>query len=366
MSDKPASVAASRAGVANVAGVAGTPRVLLYVAERQLEPAAAGPDQPPTTAPFDALYLQDNIPHQVPLPRNALYRTQPDQNDQRNHSSALYYKHFNDNDRKLSAYEATEHIITQRTEFFPVSQQYLKEPSHKIDDNKIIERPNNIAVKRDCQIPTSSEYSRVETFRGRVPLEAGDISTYQRSPVSSDNNMPSMHQAALCHTQNQFSESGVVLGDSEGTNCSEREISISKGYVNYQFLEQSASHQSIVNQSINILNQQVGVSRTIVGEGDSSNAPQLVRTAEGVVLAVLPSSAVPHSTETQEQRSAQSEFPQTITVPLGWRRIVSGASVLYIRYVFIYVVFLTLTLYYYKPKYLFCLTTLLTITIMRI
>lgn len=330
MSDKPASVAASRAGVASVAGVAGAPRVLLYVAERQLEPAA-GTDQPPSTA-FDPLYLQHNVPHQVPMPRNALYRT-PEQNDQRNPPSALYYKHFNDNDGKLSAYEATEHIITQRTEFFPVSQQYLKESPHKIEDNKIIERPNNIPVKRDFQNPTTSDYGRVETFQGRIPLEAGDIATYQRSPVSSDNNMPSMHQAALRHTQNQFSESGVVLGDSEGTNCSEREISMSKGYVNYQFLEQSASHQSIVNQSINILNQQVGVSRTIVSEGDSSNAPQLVRTAEGVVLAVLPSSAVPHSTETPEQRTAQSEFPQTITVPLGWRRIVSGASVLYIRYV---------------------------------
>ncbi|CAH2071202.1 unnamed protein product, partial [Iphiclides podalirius] len=325
MSDKPASVAAPRAGVA---GVAGAPRVLLYVAERQLEPAAAGQDQPPATAPFDALYLHDNIPHPVPLPRNPLFRPQTDQNDHRNASSALYYKHYNDNDGKLSAFETTEHIITQRTEFFPVSQQYLKEPTLKVEDSKIIERPNNITVKRDHPNPTTSEFSSAETFQSRVPIDVGEVSTYQRCPVSTDNNMPSMHQVALRHTQ--FNESGAVLVDSEGTSCSEREISMSKGYMNYQFLEQSASHKSIVNQSINILNQQVGVSRTIVSEGDNSNAPQLVRTAEGVVLAVIPSSAVSHSTETTEHRTAQSDFPQTITVPLGWRRIVSGASVLYI------------------------------------
>ncbi|CAK1598884.1 unnamed protein product [Parnassius mnemosyne] len=329
MSGKPASVAASRAGVASVAGVAGAPRVLLYVAERQLEPAAAGPDQPPAAAPFDALYVHENIPHQVPLPRNTLYRTQPEQNDQRNSSGNMFYKHLNDNEGKLSAYEATENIVTHRSDFFPVSQQFLKEPPLKVEDSKNIDRPNNINIKRDCTNYLSTEYSSVETFQARVPVETGETTTYQRCPVSSDN-MPSMVPVGLRHTHNQFNESSAVQGESEGTNSSEREVSMNKGYVNYQFLEQSATHQSIVNQSINILNQQVGVNRTIGSEGDSGSAPQLVRTADGVVLAVLPSPALPHSTETSELRTAQSEFPQTITVPLGWRRIVTGTSVLYI------------------------------------
>ncbi|CAG4993298.1 unnamed protein product [Parnassius apollo] len=330
MSGKPASVAASRAGVASVAGVAGAPRVLLYVAERQLEPAAAGPDQLPAAAPFDALYIHENIPHQVPLPQNTLYRTQPEQNDQRNTCGNLFYKHLND-EGKLSAYEATENIVTQRSDFFPVSQQFLKEPPLKVEDSKNIDRPNNVNLKIDSTNSLSTEYSSVETFQARVPVETGEIVTYQRCPVSSDN-MPSMLPVRQHHTQNQFNESSAVQGESEGTNSSEREVSMNKGYVNYQFLEQSATHQSIVNQSINILNQQIGVSRTIGSEGDSGSAPQLVRTADGVVLAVLPSSTLPHCTET-EFRTAQSEFPQTITVPLGWRRIVTGASVLYIRYV---------------------------------
>ncbi|XP_068631492.1 homeobox protein 5-like isoform X2 [Battus philenor] len=307
MSGKPASVAASRAGVASVAGVAGAPRVLLYVAERQLEHAVAGSDIPPASALFDAVH---DIPHQVPLSRS-IYRH--DQNDPRN-TSGVIYKHFNDDTKCVF-----DENVTQRTEFFNVTQQFLKEP---LKEDKALERQSS--VKRDCSNPNAAEFS-VETFQGRVP-EVGEIATYQRCPISSEN-MPSMLPVALRHTENQF-ESAVQV--SEGTNCGEREISMSKGYVNYQFLEQSASHQSIVNQSINILNQQVGVSRTIVSEGESCSAPQLVRTAEGVVLAVLPSPAVPQNSEPLEHRTAQSELPQTITVPLGWRRIVSGSSVLYI------------------------------------
>ncbi|KPJ08863.1 hypothetical protein RR48_04930 [Papilio machaon] len=307
MSGKPASVAASRAGVA------GAPRVLLYVAERQLEHAAAGPDLPPASTPYEALY---DIPNQIPLPRS-VYRS--DQNDHRN-TSGVNYKSFND-DTKCTF----EENVTQSTEFYNVPPQFLKEP-HK--DDKLVER--QVSVKRECPNPIPTEYS-VETFQGRVS-EAGEIATYQRCSINTDN-MPSMVPIALRRNQNNFEG---ALQDSDGTNCGEREISMSKGYVNYQFLEQSASHQSIVNQSINILNQQVGVNRTIVSDGESSGGPQLVRTPDGVVLAVLPSSA-PSAGDTTELRTGHGEFPQTITVPLGWKRIVSGSSVMYLRYVFFYI-----------------------------
>ncbi|XP_014366792.2 uncharacterized protein LOC106717442 [Papilio machaon] len=300
MSGKPASVAASRAGVA------GAPRVLLYVAERQLEHAAAGPDLPPASTPYEALY---DIPNQIPLPRS-VYRS--DQNDHRN-TSGVNYKSFND-DTKCTF----EENVTQSTEFYNVPPQFLKEP-HK--DDKLVER--QVSVKRECPNPIPTEYS-VETFQGRVS-EAGEIATYQRCSINTDN-MPSMVPIALRHNQNNFEG---ALQDSDGTNCGEREISMSKGYVNYQFLEQSASHQSIVNQSINILNQQVGVNRTIVSDGESSGGPQLVRTPDGVVLAVLPSSA-PSAGDTTELRTGHGELPQTITVPLGWKRIVSGSSVMYL------------------------------------
>lgn len=319
MSGKPASVAASRAGAASVAGVAGAPRVLLYVAERQLEHAAAGPDPPPASAPYDTLY---DIPNQTSLTRS-VYRN--DQSDHRNPSGVIY-KSFND-DAKC----AFEENITQRTEFYNAQPQFLKD-IHKED--KVVER--QVSVKRECPNSAATEYS-VETFQGRVP-EVGEIATYQRCSINTDN-MPSMLPIALRHNQNNFEG---ALQESDGTNCVEREISMSKGYVNYQFLEQSASHQSIVNQSINILNQQVGVSRTVVSEGESG--AQLVRTPDGVVLAVLPSSA-PNTSETADLRTAQGEFPQTITVPLGWKRIVSGSSVMYFRYVFFTCIILKTGLY---------------------
>lgn len=319
MSGKPASVAASRAGA---------PRVLVYVAEaRQLEAGAAGPEPPaaapaPAAAPQppDTLYLHDNSHHHLPIPRNNIYRTQIDHSDHRNPPNTIFYKSLNDNDSKLSGY-GTDNAV-QRTEFFPVSQHYMKEPCLKVDDSKVPERLSN--VKRECANPLGSEFSGIESFR--IPVEAGEVATYQTrcpAPVS-DNIMPSMQPVAL--RQNQYDSCTVQNGD--GTNCSEREL-VGKSYVNYQFLEQSVSHQSIVNQSISILNQQVGV-----GRGEAENGPQLVRTADGVVLAVLPSSVLPHS-ESEAGSRTRCDSPQTITVPLGWRRIVNGTSVIYVRYVFV-------------------------------
>ncbi|XP_049869876.1 uncharacterized protein LOC126369485 isoform X2 [Pectinophora gossypiella] len=330
MSGKPASVAATRAGA---------PRVLVYVADpRQLEPGAAGSEAPPPppppvplsaapVQPLDALFLHDNSTQHLSLPRNTVYRTQIEQNDQRNLPNTIFYKSFNDNDSKLGAFGPTDNTVVQRSEFFPVSQQFLKETTIKIEENKVNDRLAN--VKRDCSNQFGTEYGNIETYR--IPTDTGDPSTYQarcNGPVS-DNIMPSMQSITLQQGQNQF-ESCTV--QSEGTSCSEKDLSVGKSYVNYQFLEQSVSHQSIVNQSISILNQQVGVSRGVVSEGDNGSGPQLVRTADGVVLAVLPSSVLPHSAEAPDlaSRTAQSDSPQTIIVPLGWRRIVSGSSVLYV------------------------------------
>ncbi|KAJ8733266.1 hypothetical protein PYW08_001564 [Mythimna loreyi] len=340
MSGKPASVGASRAGVP------GTPRVLVYVADpRQLEPGAAGPEPPPAAAvappppaaalpPQDTLYIPENLHHQVNLSRNTVYRTQFDRNDQRNLPANVYYKQLNDNDGKVNVYGVPDNV-TQRTEFYPVSQQYIKESCSKNEDSRS-DRLGNISVKRDCSEQAGTEFNSVETFHTRVPVETVDLATYQArcsGPVGSDNTMNSMHPAALRHGQNQYSENVTVQSGVEGSNCSERELSVCKSFVNYQFLEQSVSHQSIVNQSISILNQQVGVSRGIVSEGDSGSAPQLVRTADGVVLAVLPAPVLPHAPDNAELSSrtvVQSDSQQTVTVPLGWKRIVSGTSVLYV------------------------------------
>ncbi|KOB66074.1 Regulator of polyketide synthase expression [Operophtera brumata] len=294
MSGKPASVGASRAAAA------GAPRVLVYVEPRQLEPGAARPEPPPD--------------HPRALPRHASYRPT---------TNTVYYKPLHDNYSKFAVYGSTE-SITQRTEFFPASQQN-KGPSLKLEESR------SERVKQDCVERVGAEFSGVETFQGRIPVESVDLGTYQTrcsGPLAADT-MPSMQQIALRQGHNQFSESVTV--HSEGSN-SERELSVGKSYVNYQILEQSVSHQSIVNQSISILNQQVGVSRGISSEGDAGNTPQLLRTADGVVLAVLPAPVITQQTDVQDScRTAQSDSPQTITVPLGWRRIISVTSVLYLR-----------------------------------
>ncbi|XP_046963251.1 uncharacterized protein LOC124532396 isoform X3 [Vanessa cardui] len=322
MSGKPASVAAPRAGVA------GAPRVLVYVAEaRQLEAAAAGPDPPPQThPPLDTLYLHDNVSQHLALPRNTLYRQQIEQNDQGSTPGTVYYKPFNDSEAKINSFESPENITAHRDEYFTATQSYMKENCMRNDDNKANDRPSSAAVKTDCE---NSDWSNLDSYNVRLPLQIGELSAYQTrcGPVS--DNMPPMLPVGV-HGQSQFNDNGVVQSDNDGMNTGERELSVGKSFVNYQLLEQSVSHQSIVNQSINILNQQIGVSRSIVSEGDGGSAPQLVRTADGVVLAVLPSSVLPQSSETPDVRNVHSEFPQTITVPLGWRRIVNGSSVLYI------------------------------------
>lgn len=330
MSGKPASVGASRAGVP------GTPRVVVYVADpRQLEPGAAAPDPPPvvsTTAPanvppppLDALYIPDNLHHQVNLPRNTVYRTQADRSDHRNLPSTILYKHLNENDRKGNVYGVAD-SVNQGTDFYPVSQ-YAKETNVKHEENRL-ERSEISNLKRDSSDQICAELNSAENFHSRLPAETLDVATYQpRCSVNSD-----IHPSAFHHGQSQYSENVTVQSGGEVLNCSERELSVCKSFVNYQFLEQSVSHQSIVNQSISILNQQVGVSGGIVSEGESG-APQLVRTADGVVLAVLPTPVLPHSLDVPELSSrtvVQSDLPQTITVPLGWKRIINGTSVLYV------------------------------------
>lgn len=326
MSGKPASVGASRAGVP------GTPRVLVYVADpRQLEPGAVAPDPPPAAPPhshLDALYLPDTLQQQVALPRSTIYRTQVERNDQRNTSGTIFYKHLNDTDCKRGLFGATDNTTVQ-PECLPISQQIIKDSCLKNDENIVSNHLDNVNLKRDSG--DGDEVGSIETFQASIPGQPGEIPTYQTRGsihVSSDSVMPPI---TLRHTQNQFSESVNVQTGADACNSNDRELTVGRSYVNYQFLEQSVSHQSIVNQSISILNQQVGVSRGIVSEGDSGSAPQLVRTADGVVLAVLPS-GLPQTTDTTDltSRTTYSETPQTIVVPLGWRRLVSGTSVIYI------------------------------------
>ncbi|XP_060801690.1 uncharacterized protein LOC106134694 isoform X2 [Amyelois transitella] len=320
MSSKPASVGAC--GAAGVAG-AGNPRVLVYVADRprQLEPGAA----PPEPQPPDLLYLPDNLPHQVP--RNPIYRPQIEQNDLRNSSGAIFYKAGNDAEGKIGVYGTSENP-GHRTDYLPVSQQFVEEPCLKTDD-KLSDRLCGVNVKRDSTNQVSVDLNSVDTLNARTPAESAELLLYQRRgsvSVGAESVMP-MHPLALRHGQGQFNDN-VTIQSGEIVNSGEGEVAIGRSYVNYQLLEQSVSHQSIVNQSISILNQQVGVSR-VVGESDSGSSAQLVRTADGVVLAVLPSSVLPQAADS-EPKSVQSETPQTIVVPLGWRRIVNGASVLYI------------------------------------
>lgn len=303
MSGKPASVGAVRAGVP------GAPRLLVYVEPRQLEPGAA---PPPPHAPR----------HQLALARPPLYT----HTDHRTLPNALFYKHLNENDNKLTVYGSTENI-TQKSEFYPASQQYAKELGLKIEDSGA-ERSLGRNIKQDSVDSIAGEFSSAETFQCRTPVESVELATYQaRCSGALVDSMP-LQQIAVCQGQNQYSESVTVHS---ADVSSEREL-IGKSYVNYQILEQSVSHQSIVNQSISILNQQVGVSRGIVSDRECGSPPQLVRTAEGVVLAVVPGPIVAQPVDTADScQTASSDSPQTITVPLGWRRIVTGTSVLYIR-----------------------------------
>lgn len=324
MSSKPATPAASRAGVP------GAPRVLVYVADpRQLEPgAAAAPPAPlPPPAPAPAPLYHDSL-HHVSLPRNTLYRTQIEQTDQRTPSNTVFYKPLNSSDGKLNTCGVGDNALIQRTDFFSVTQQFPKESGLKLDDSKSIERHASVAVRRDCSNSSiNSDVCGVESYNTRIPIETGELATYQSrcpGPLGPES-VQSLQPVVLQQGFNQFIESGIVPSVSvEGRSGGEREL-VDKSYVNYQFSEQSVSHQSIVNQSISILNQQVGVSGGLSGEAE---APQLVRTPEGLVLAVLPPPTDPSQLSS---RTGQSESVQTIVVPLGWRRIVSGTSVLYIR-----------------------------------
>lgn len=293
--------------------------MLVYVEPRQLEAGGAVPadprtQQPPLPPPCRSDHLR------VP-PKPSPYT----HTDQRNLHNTVYYKPLQNSDTKLALYNSLE-SVPYRTELYPVSEPF-KGPCLKPEETRS-ERVTR-GIKLDSTERVGAEFSSVQVFQGRIPdSDSGIYQTRCSGPLSSDN-MPSMQQIALRHGHNQYSESVTV--HSEGST-SDRE-SVGKSYVNYQILEQSVSHQSIVNQSISILNQQVGVNRGISSESDSGNTPQLVRTADGVVLAVLPAAPViPQPTDTLEcSRTALSDTPQTITVPLGWRRIITGSSVLYLR-----------------------------------
>lgn len=335
MSGKHASVGASRAGVA------GAPRVLVYVADpRQLEPGAAAPDPPAAAHPssvqplpathLDGVYFTDSLQHQLPFQRNTLYRPQHDIDDQRNLPHTVFYKPLNESEGKLNTFGAAD-CAAQQTEFY-LTQQYPKENSLKVSDRK--QEKHNVSVKSDCTDQPTSEFCSIETFQSGLPVESVDTVSYQTkcsNSGSSDSTMPSMQSVAIHHGQNQYSES-VTVHSVECENSDDRELSTGKSYVNYQFLEQSVSHQSIVNQSISILNQQIGVSRAISSESENENVPQLIRTADGVVLAVVPAPVVAQSVDLAEQNNpVNSDSPQAVTVPLGWRRIITGNSVIYIR-----------------------------------
>ncbi|GBP59467.1 hypothetical protein EVAR_35416_1 [Eumeta japonica] len=181
------------------------------------------------------------------------------------------------------------------------------------------------------------------------------VDTALHLPFSSENNVFRTHYEQNPHRNNHdtnqvyyknFQETDgkpeQAYVASENTDHGVEYFSNSQSYPKVQTLRIDDSKISIVNQSINILNQQVGVSR---GLGGPSVAPQLVRTVDGVVLAVVPptlsapSASSASASEaclppvlTQSDTSHNIPDPShTITVPLGWRRIVSGASVLYIR-----------------------------------
>lgn len=281
MSGKPATQAAG-----------GAPRLLLYLAEPA--DAAAPPDQP-------------RYPHDHHLPRNTFFRPQLDSDP----LTTVYYKA---DDGKLVY--GPDSPLVQQTDFYPALRQYCKDT--KDDSNS--DRPDN--VKRD---PNSTpEYTSIESFQSRLPVES---ELFQRClPVGADS---SMQTVVVRHNQNQY-ESARGASETHG----DRELQ-DRSYINYQFLEQSVSHQSIVNQSINILNKQVGVNRCGLGEVESGVAPQLVRTPDGVVLAVLPSTVPAQlASESPELSSrTQSDSRQTIVVPLGWTRIINGSSVVYVRLV---------------------------------
>lgn len=302
----------------SVAPRAGAPRVLVYVADpRQLD--AGGAAEPPPLPPqtLDQLYFHDNAPHHLPGSRN-VYRAQTELPDQRNPPNAIYYKSLGENDSKLGAYGVADNDMVQRTEFFQVNQQFLKEAGLKIEDGKVSDRPNG--GKRECVSVNGAEFGSIEG-QYRSSAEAGELVTYQtRCSVPGADIMPPMQSVALRQNPNQFETCAV---QSEGTIRGDRDLSVGKNYVNYQILEQSVSHQSIVNQSISILNQQVGVSRGVVSDSDGNGGAPLV-------LAVLPA----QPSEADPGTRTQSE-PQTIIVPLGWRRIITGTSVIYVRYVYL-------------------------------
>lgn len=267
----------------------------------------------------------------MPFHGNPLYRAQLDQNEQRNLPSTVFYKPLNDHDGKLSTFGVPDGA--HQADFF-TKQRCQKESCLKLGDRKHDHHPNNLIHKQDCGDQSATEYCSVETFQTGVPVESVDIVSYQTKCSSSsgslDGAVPPIQMVAIHHGQNQYSES-VTVQSAGNSSCGDRELSIGKSFVNYQFLEQSVSHQSIVNQSISILNQQVGVNRAVGSESDNENTPQLIRTADGVVLAVLPAAVTSQPADTVEaNRVVQSDSPQTITVPLGWRRIITGTSAIYI------------------------------------
>lgn len=346
MSGKPATPPASRV-------VPGAPRLLVYVADpRQLEPGDSGvPRGPPPCDPAPAslaavpvppdVYQTDNSHQHNCLPiQNNVFRTTWEPNDQRNigiSDSTIHKTVHERGDKCLSVYG--ENSVAHRSDFFTLPQGFLKNPNIKIDDNRISNTLSNnlVQLKQDSNTIHVEYPSSVDKFQNKVSSEICDLQPYElRCPPMGLGN-GSIQSITLNQIQRQRDLTNECLNNNliDTRVISERDKHF--GCVNYQFLEQNVSHQSIVNQSINILNEQVGVERVITGESEAGSGTALVRTADGSLLAVLPSPAASTPVVgaalgiSAPAITSRSEPLESVSVPLGWRRIISGNSVLYIR-----------------------------------
>lgn len=184
----------------------------------------------------------------------------------------------------------------------PTHKTYLKNPPADIEESQLIRETHSI---RNCDGAKQSvpEYANAETFQSRVAPNFSEIYQTRFGSLGLDSQVQ-----PLIVQQNTYSENSVINSDKE-TN---------KNYMNYQCLDQNISYQSIANQNISVIN-------PVSGRSVCDSEGQLLQTADGVVLAVVPTSL------THEARTKLGDLVQTIIVPLGWKRIANVSTVVYVR-----------------------------------
>lgn len=190
--------------------------------------------------------------------------------------SVYYNRTINDNgDKTFGAYGVAENPNAPRVDFYALSQSFVKNHNNihvKVDNKKVSSITDNVAPQK------GDSMNNIESCPNRVAADGSDIQLYQmRCPAGQGT------QVQPITSNPRLKTSMPCIDNAENAVC---EKDKKYRHINYQYVEQSIGHQSIVSDSVSIVNDHVSAS--------------------------------------------EAEGPPLISVPLGWRRILSGTTVIYI------------------------------------